>query len=115
MEQVRHISGVDAYRDPTLTEVEIKFVKLDTAGSGFLQRFEGVLRHGYERFNSVITGEILDALFLPVNPRPYIVGFRHDIAGNEAVFNLVVFDQWIIEYVSFEVIHQGILIHIHQS
>ena len=115
MEQIRHISGVDTRRNPPLAEVEIQLVELDTAGPGFLQRFEGVFRQGYERFNAVISGEAFDALFLSVNPCPHIIGFRHDISGNEAVFNLVVFDQRIIEYVTFEVIHQRILIHIHQS
>ena len=92
MEQIRHICRVYARGDPSLAEVKIQFVELDTAGPGFLQRFEGVFRQGYERFNAVISGEAFDALFLSVNPRPHIIGFRHDISGDEAVFNLVVFD-----------------------
>jgi len=40
MEQIRHIGGVDAGRNPSLPEVEIQLVELDAAGTGLLQCFE---------------------------------------------------------------------------
>ena len=112
--QMTHICRVYAGRYPTLAEVEIQLVKLDAAGPGFIQRFEGILRHADEWLDAVITGKAFYPFFLTVNPRLDSLGFGNDVSGDESVFYLVVFHKGIIIYVSFEILGEGVLVHIHQ-
>ena len=100
-----HICGINTRRNPSLTEVEVLLIKLDTTGPGFLQRFERVLRHGDERLYTVIAREALDAFFLAVNPSLDCLGFGHDVSGYESVFYLVVADKRIVIDVSGKVLH----------
>ena len=101
-----HVGRVNACRYPAFTEVEVQFIESNLSWNGFLQRFQRVFGNFDERFYAVITGEILDAFFLTVNPCLDVLRFLNHISGDEAVSNLILLHKWIVIDVTFESIKQ---------
>ena len=110
-----HVCGVYSGRYPPLTEVEVKLVESNLSRSRILQGFERVLRHFDIRLDAVISGKALDAVVLTVNPCLNVLGFLDNIAGDEAVGNLVVVNQWVIIDMVSEALNELFLAHVNKA
>ena len=106
--ELGHIGREHTRRNPTLTEVKVKVVKLDTFRKG---RFEGFQRLRDKRVLDIFLTILFSSLLLHLAPLLNALSLFNDVASDKAVFHLKPANQRIVVDTPLQALYQ--VRHVH--